>query len=107
MKARFEVPGGPVAHTGDRLYVSRPTPTELRALNRGRQAADSAECSFISRIAESLDEFEGAEQFEREGNLAPALGATLQGPVPERGGLKESRNHQDSRGQVAVGGVEG
>ena len=29
-----------------------------------------------------------AEQLGRDGNLAPALGAALQGPDPDRGGLE-------------------
>ena len=32
--------------------------------------------------------FEGAEQLGRDGNLAPALGAALQGLDPDRGGLE-------------------
>ena len=34
-----------------------------------------------------MDELEGAEQFRRDGDLASALGAALQGPDLERGGL--------------------
>ena len=36
-----------------------------------------------------MDEFEGAQQLGRDGNLAPALGAALQGANPDRGGLEE------------------
>ena len=35
-----------------------------------------------------MDELESAEQLERDGNFAPALRAALQGPDPDRGGLR-------------------
>ena len=37
-----------------------------------------------------MDEFESAEQIGRDRKLAPALGAALQGPDPDRGGLEET-----------------
>ena len=37
-----------------------------------------------------VGELEGAKQFGRNGNLTPALGAALQGPDPDRGGLEEA-----------------
>ena len=37
-----------------------------------------------------VDELEGAKQFGRNGNLAPALGAALQSPDPDRGFLEEA-----------------
>ena len=37
-----------------------------------------------------MDELEGAKRFGRNGNLAPTLGAALQGPNPDRGGLEEA-----------------
>ena len=35
-----------------------------------------------------MDELESAEQLGRGGNLAPVLGAALQGPDPDRSGLE-------------------
>ena len=35
-----------------------------------------------------MDELEGAEQIGRDGDFAPVLGAALQGPSPDRGGLE-------------------
>ena len=37
-----------------------------------------------------VDELEGTKQFGRNGDLAPALGAALQDPDPDRGSLEEA-----------------
>ena len=45
-----------------------------------------------------MDELEGAEQFGRDGYLAPVLGAALQGPDPDRGGLEVDIHGPDGQG---------
>ena len=45
-----------------------------------------------------MDEFEGAEQIGRDGDLALVLGAALQGPDPDRGGLEVDVHRPDGPG---------
>ena len=52
-----------------------------------------------------VDELEGAKQFGRKGDLAPALGAALQGPDPDRGGIEEAPAHIGGE-IIAAAGVD-
>ena len=45
-----------------------------------------------------MDELEGVEQLGRDGDLAPVLGAALQGPDPDRGGLEVDIHGPDGQG---------
>ena len=51
-----------------------------------------------------MDELEGAEQLGRDGDLAPVLGAALQGPDPDRGGLDVDVHGPDGQGLGDPGG---
>ena len=44
-----------------------------------------------------MDELKGAEQLGRDGDLALVLGAALQGPDPDRGGLEVDVHGPDGR----------
>ena len=55
------------------------------APNQGQRGPASG---LHRRRAERVDEFESVEQLGRGRDLAPALGATLQGPGPDQGGLE-------------------
>ena len=50
------------------------------------------------RRAEHVDELENAEQLRRNGDLAPALSASLQGPVLERDGFEVDVPGTNSQG---------
>ena len=45
-----------------------------------------------------MDELDGAEQLGRDGDLPPVLGAALQGPDPDRGGLVVDVHRPDGQG---------
>ena len=61
---------------------------DLPVSGRSRPRPEGLAGGLRRRRTERVDEFETAEQFERDGDLAPVLGAVLQGPDPDRGGLK-------------------
>ena len=44
-----------------------------------------------------MDELEGAEQLGRDGDFVPVLGAALQGPDPDRGGLEIDVRRSDGQ----------
>ncbi len=54
-----------------------------------------------------MDELEGAEQLGRDGDLAPVLGAALQGSDPDRGGLDVDVHGPDGQGLGDSGAGEG
>ena len=45
-----------------------------------------------------MDELEGVEQHERKRDFASVLGAALQGPNPDRGGLEVDVDGTDDQG---------
>ena len=73
-------------------------PGDLPVGGRPRPGPEGLAGGLRRRRAKRVDELEGAEQLGRDGDLAPGLGAALQGPDPDRGGFDVDVHGPDGRG---------
>ena len=89
----------PFVHAwGPSTLASANGPGDFSVGGRPRPGLEGPAGGLRRRRAERMDELEGAEQLGRDGDLAPVLGAALQGPYPDRGGLEVDVHGPDGQG---------